>query len=128
MFAIFNHLYGGIETREQKEDERREAADLARHRAEEKRAEDKRKDLERRWREFRGPGLFPRKECRDWANSTPDLPGSDEEAGGWRISYASPIFKDDSDDSPPFVSRYEDDDWKSLWEQKFLDCHDRRGA
>jgi hypothetical protein len=40
--------------------------ELAHLRGEEEQAENRRKDVERRWREFGGPGLTPGKEWRAW--------------------------------------------------------------
>jgi hypothetical protein len=125
MASILHHTYDRIETRQRKEDERREAAELERRQAEKQKVEEKRKDLEQRWREFRGSGLFSHKKCREWAISILDLPRSMEETGEWRSSYASQLFIDDFS-PPPFVLRFENDIWKALWEEKMLDCHDKR--
>jgi hypothetical protein len=125
ILAYVLYWYGRIDRRLGKEDEHREAIETARLRAEQQRVEDERNDLERRWHEFRGPGWFPRKECREWATSDPYTPRSINKTGGWRHSYAGPLLKDDP---PPFVASHEDDAWKSLRLDKMIDCRRAREA
>lgn len=117
MLAIIRHSYNRIELLQVKAAERLEAAELDRQRASERRAAAMRKDLEQRWREFRGPGLFPHKECRDWWVSVYHL---DSE---WRSHWAT--LADDTP-SPPFVSSDEARQWQTLWEEKMFECHERR--
>jgi hypothetical protein len=126
IIAILRLLYGRIETIQQRAEERREAAELARGEEKRKRAEERRENLQRRWREFRGSGLFPHKECREWANSSADSPSSTEGDKEWRYRSGGQLFLEDR--PPPFVRRYEDEDWKSLWFERMLDCDESRKA
>jgi hypothetical protein len=123
--AILLYSYHRIETLQRKAEERRDAAELERQHERERQIEEKIKDLERRWREFRGAGLFPHKECREWASSRSHVLG--ETLREWR-EFCTPRLLFEEDDLPPFIYHYEIDNWKRCCDKKLFDCQERREA